>query len=50
MQRVETLEIPDKAIREAILNSLIHRDYTNSSAISLRVYDPTVTIWNVGEL
>jgi len=50
MQRVETLEIPDKAIREAILNSLIHRDYTNSSAISLRVYDPTVSIWNVGEL
>lgn len=50
MQRVETLEIPDKAIREAILNALIHRDYTSPAAISLRVYDPTVTIWNDGEL
>jgi ATP-dependent DNA helicase RecG len=50
MQRVETLEIPDKAIREAILNALIHRDYTSSAAISLRVYDPTVSIWNDGEL
>ena len=50
MQRVETLEIPDKAIREAILNSIIHKDYTSSTAISLRVYDPTVSIWNDGEL
>jgi ATP-dependent DNA helicase RecG len=50
MQRVETLEIPDRAIREAILNALIHRDYTSSTAISLRIYDPTVSIWNVGEL
>jgi ATP-dependent DNA helicase RecG len=50
MQRVETLEIPDKAIREAVLNALIHKDYTSPSAISLRVYDPTVSVWNDGEL
>lgn len=50
MQRVEALEIPDKAIREAILNTLIHRDYASPSAISLRVYDPIVSIWNDGEL
>jgi ATP-dependent DNA helicase RecG len=50
MQRVETLEIPDKAIREAVLNALIHKDYTSPTAISLRVYDPTVSVWNDGEL
>ena len=50
MRRVETLEIPDDAIRESILNSLIHRDYTSPTAISLRVYDPTISIWNDGEL
>ena len=50
MQRVETLEIPDSSIREAVLNALIHKDYTSSSAISLRVYDPTISIWNDGEL
>jgi len=50
MQRVETLEIPDRAIREAILNAVIHKDYTSPSAISLRVYDPTISIWNDGEL
>ena len=46
----ETLEIPDKAIRETVLNALIHKDYTSLSAISLRVYDPTISIWNDGEL
>ncbi|GBU08462.1 hypothetical protein AwDysgo_17930 [Bacteroidales bacterium] len=50
MQRVETLEIPEKAIRESILNALIHRYYSSSSAISLRVYEPRVSIWNAGEL
>jgi ATP-dependent DNA helicase RecG len=50
MQRIETLEIPEKAIREVVLNSLIHRDYANPSAIGFRVYDTTVSIWNTGEL
>jgi len=50
MRRVETLEIPDEAIREAILNAIIHKDYTSTASISLRVYDPTVSIWNSGEL
>ena len=50
MRRIETLEIPDKAVRETVLNSLIHKDYTSPSAISLRVYDTTVSIWNDGEL
>jgi ATP-dependent DNA helicase RecG len=27
-----------------------HKDYTSLSAISLRVYDPTVSVWNDGEL
>lgn len=50
MQRVETLEIPDKAIRESILNAMIHREYASTMAISLRVYDPSISIWNDGEL
>jgi ATP-dependent DNA helicase RecG len=50
MQRVEMLESPNKAIREALLNTMIHREYASQAAISLRVYDPTVSIWNDGEL
>lgn len=50
MQRIETLEIPDKAIRESILNAMIHREYASTMSISLRVYDPSISIWNDGEL
>ena len=48
--RKETLEIPDKALRETILNALIHKDYTSPSSINIRVYEPRVTVWNDGEL
>jgi ATP-dependent DNA helicase RecG len=50
LQRIETLEIPEKAMREAILNSIIHRDYSSSSSIELRVFDTTVILWNHGAI
>jgi len=50
LQRIETLEIPEKAMREAVLNAIIHRDYTSSSSVELRVYDKTVSLWNHGAI
>ena len=50
MLRIETLEIPEKALRETIINALIHRDYASSAAISLRVFDSKIVVWNDGEL
>jgi ATP-dependent DNA helicase RecG len=50
LQRIETLEIPEKAVREAVLNAIIHRDYSCSSSIALRVYDKTVSLWNQGTI
>lgn len=50
LQRVETLEIPEKAMREAVLNAIIHRDYTSASSIELRVFDQFITLWNYGKL
>ena len=50
LQRVETLEIPESALREAILNAVIHRDYLNTSSIALRVFDKLLTIWNYGQI
>ena len=50
IQRIERLEIPEKAMREAILNAIIHRDYTSTSSIELRVFDHFVTLWNYGKL
>lgn len=49
-RRIETPEIPEKAIREAILNAMIHRDYFNNSRILINIFDSKVEIINAGML
>jgi ATP-dependent DNA helicase RecG len=49
LQRIEKGEYPVAAIREMLLNALVHRNYKGSS-IQLRVYDHKLTIWNEGNL
>lgn len=47
--RKEPLEYPEKALRESILNSIIHKKYEGTT-IFLSVYDDRLTIWNPGNL
>src|SRR5699024_9281086 len=47
--RVEKGEYPGPAIREMILNALIHRNYFGAP-VQLRVYDDKISIWNDGKL
>jgi ATP-dependent DNA helicase RecG len=50
-QRVETPAIPYKVLREALVNALIHRDYSNqSSSTFVAIYDDRVNITNIGAL
>ena len=49
MQRVEKGEYPVAAIREMLLNALVHRTYMGSM-IQLRVYNNKLTLWNEGNL
>ncbi|MEO8172580.1 MAG: helix-turn-helix domain-containing protein [Sediminibacterium sp.] len=50
-QRKEVLEIPEAAFREAIINSLCHRDYYEKGAnIMVEIYDNRVIISNPGGL
>ncbi|HEY8661109.1 MAG TPA: ATP-binding protein [Hanamia sp.] len=49
IQRVEKLEYPEAALREAILNAIVHKDYTDST-IQLSVYDDKLILWNPGKL
>ncbi len=44
--RREKLEYPYEALREAIINALIHRDYTNTSNLQIRVYDDKLVLYN----
>jgi ATP-dependent DNA helicase RecG len=49
MNRIETLEYPVPALREMLLNALIHRNYMGAPT-QLRVYDNKLQLWNHGSL
>lgn len=49
MHRIEKGEYPLAAIREMLLNALVHRNYMGAP-IQIRVYDDKISIWNEGTL
>ena len=50
IQRVERYLFPLQALREALLNAVIHKDYSSGIPIQISVYDHQVVIWNPGQL
>jgi ATP-dependent DNA helicase RecG len=50
MQRQEVWEYPSIALREALNNALVHRDYMTAGDIQIRVYDDRLEVWNPGPL
>ncbi|MCF8299153.1 MAG: putative DNA binding domain-containing protein [Saprospiraceae bacterium] len=49
LRRVEGWEYPYEAIREVILNAVVHRDYMGAP-IQISVYDDKLIVWNEGSL
>ena len=49
MYRVEKEEFPNIALRETLLNALVHRTYMGAH-VQMRVYDDRLTLWNEGML
>jgi ATP-dependent DNA helicase RecG len=49
MHRIEKGEYPVAAIREMLLNALVHRNYIGAP-IQIRVYEDKISIWNEGAL
>lgn len=47
--RKEELEYPEEALREAIINAIIHRDYIGPHT-QLKIYPDKIILWNVGTL
>lgn len=50
IQRVETYEYPKEAVREALLNAIIHKDYSGNTPIQISVYKDKIMLWNDGQL
>lgn len=51
LQRTDTLEIPEAALREALVNAYVHRDYSNTGRnIKVGIYDDKVHIISPGGL
>lgn len=48
--RNEILEYPIPAIRELLLNTIIHRDYVNTSDIQIKIFDTAIQFYNPGGL
>ena len=49
-RRDEVWDYPLPALREAIINALIHRDYADSGNIQIRIFDDRLEIWSPGLL
>jgi ATP-dependent DNA helicase RecG len=49
-QRTEIFEYPLPAIRELILNAIVHRDYTSPTDIQIKIFDNKITVFNPGTL
>ncbi len=49
LRRIEELEYPVSALREMLLNALVHRNYMGSMT-QLRVMDDRLSLWNAGAL
>ena len=46
LQRIETYPVPYDALREAVLNALIHRDYAVTAPVQIKVFADRLKIWN----
>ncbi|MBE0547872.1 MAG: putative DNA binding domain-containing protein [Rubrivivax sp.] len=44
--RVERFPVPREALREAVLNALVHRDYMVPAPVQVRVHDDQLVLWN----
>ncbi|MHC1568617.1 MAG: AlbA family DNA-binding domain-containing protein [Candidatus Syntropharchaeia archaeon] len=48
LRREDIWDYPVQALREALINALVHRDYMSPDSIQIRVYDDHIWFWNPG--
>ena len=50
LYRVDTRDYPEVAVREALLNALVHRDYAYSSSIIISIFNDRMEFASIGGL
>jgi ATP-dependent DNA helicase RecG len=50
MYRIDTLDYPMEALREALLNVLVHRDYSFSDSAFISIFDNRIEFTSIGGL
>ena len=50
LDRMDTRDYPEDAIREILLNSIVHRDYTFSAGILISIFDDRIEFVSLGGL
>ena len=50
LERIEKADYPDTALREALLNALVHRDYSFSGSVIINVNDNEMEFISIGGL
>ena len=50
VSRVEKDLFPREALREALLNALVHKDYAEATPVQISVYPDHIVFWNPGQL
>ena len=50
LDRIEQYDYPEEAVREAMLNAIIHRDYAFSGSIIVNLYDDRIEFVSLGGL
>lgn len=48
--RIEEYPFPEAALREALINAIVHKDYSSANPIQISVYSHKIIFWNQGQL
>jgi ATP-dependent DNA helicase RecG len=46
IQRIDHYPIPQNVLREAVLNAIVHKDYSTGNPIHIKIYDDKIVIYN----
>jgi ATP-dependent DNA helicase RecG len=50
VQRLESYPVPEAALREGVLNAIVHKDYSTGTPIQIGVYPDKLMLWNPAQL